>query len=51
LVRKSANRLGVESVRLSNTRIRPLFSATKTRPSDANWIAVGFRSPPSTTGS
>jgi hypothetical protein len=48
LVRRSANTVALESVRLSNTLIKPLFSATKTRPSLANSIAVGLVSPEKT---
>jgi hypothetical protein len=46
---RSAKTVGVVSVRLSKTLIRPLFSATKTRPSEANRMAVGFVSPLKTT--
>ena len=49
LVRRSAKVVGVVSLRLSKTLIRPLFSATKTRPSDANSTWVGFVSPLKTT--
>ena len=42
---------GVVSVRLSNTLIRPLFSATKTRPSGEKLNCVGFVKPPNTTSS
>ena len=37
--------VGVVSDRLSNTLMRPLFSATNTRPSLANLTAVGCVSP------
>ena len=41
-VRRSANTVGVVSERLSKTLISPLFSATKTRPSEAKRTTVGF---------
>src|SRR5215216_620655 len=50
-VRKSAHTVGVGSAMLSNTRIRPAFSATKTRPSGAQRIDVGFVKPDLTTES
>ena len=40
-VTRLANSVGVSSSRLSKTRIRPLFSATKTAPFGANAIALG----------
>ena len=42
------NTVGVGSARLSKTLIVPLFSATKTRPSAANRIAVGLTRPDQT---
>ena len=45
LVRRSAKTVGVVSVRLSNTLMMPLFSATKTRPSGAKCTEVGFVRP------
>ena len=50
-VLKSAQIVGVGSARLSNTLIRPAFSATKTRPSGAKLIAVGSVRPLQTTDS
>ena len=37
--------VGVGSSKLSKTLMRPLFSATKTRPSEANWTTVGWAKP------
>ena len=51
LVRRSAKIVGVGSVRSSKTLMRPLFSATNTRPSLANRTAVGCSSPAKTTDS
>jgi hypothetical protein len=51
LVRRSANVVGVVSVRLSNTFTSPAFSATKTRPSGENRTAVGALSPLKTVDS
>src|SRR5215216_1640146 len=48
LVRRSANVVGVVSAMLSNTLMRPLFSATKTRPSEAKRKVVGSVSPEKT---
>src|SRR5262245_5380130 len=45
LVRRSAKTVGLVSLRLSKTLIRPLFSPTNTRPSAANWTTVGSVSP------
>ena len=45
LALRSAKIVGVGSDRLSKTLIRPLFSATKTRPSDANSTDVGLVRP------
>src|SRR5439155_14770225 len=50
-VRRSAKIVGVGAVRLLNTLMRPLFAATKTRPSDANSIAVGSTRPEKTIDS
>ena len=44
-VRRSAKTVGVVSERLSKTLMSPLFSATNTRPSEANRITVGLVSP------
>ena len=44
-VRRSAYSVGVWSLTPLNTRIRPDFSATNTRPSGAKRIAVGLVSP------
>src|SRR5262245_45402591 len=49
LVRRSTYTDGVGSVRLSNTLIRPLCSATNTRPSGENCTAVGWLRPLKTT--
>jgi hypothetical protein len=49
LVRRSAKVVGVGSERLSKTLIKPLFSATKTRPSLENWTVVGSFRPLKTT--
>ncbi len=48
-MRRSAKTVGVVAERLLNTLMRPLFSATKTRPSDAKRTAVGLTSPLSAT--
>ena len=48
-VRRSAKTVGVVSERLSKTLISPLFSPTKIRPSEANWMTIGFTSPLNTT--
>ena len=48
-VLRSANTVGVGSVRLSKTLIRPLFSATKTRPSGEKRTTVGLVRPLKTT--
>ena len=48
---RSAKSVGVVSVRLSKTLIRPFFSATKIRPSGEKRRAVGFESPLNTTDS
>src|SRR5919202_4499297 len=45
LVRRSAKIVGVVSERLSKTLIKPLFSATKTRPSLENLTVVGWVRP------
>jgi hypothetical protein len=45
LVLRSAKTVGVVSLRLSKTLMRPFFSATKTRPSLAKRTAVGVLSP------
>src|SRR5215210_4755648 len=50
-VLRSAKVVGVGSESPSNTLIRPLFSATKTRPSSENSTFVGLERPPSTTSS
>ena len=50
-VRRSAKTVGVVSVRLSKTLMRPLFSATKTRPSGEKRTAVGWVSPLKTISS
>src|SRR5438093_2082205 len=42
---KSANTAGVVAVRLANTLMRPLFSATNTRPSEANLTTIGALRP------
>ena len=42
---RSAKTVAVGSERLSKTLIRPLFSATKTRPSGEKRTAVGFVNP------
>jgi hypothetical protein len=44
-VRRSANTSGDGSDKLSKTLISPRFSATKIRPSAANWTAVGLVRP------
>src|SRR6188472_4546726 len=48
-VRRSATTDGVVSERPSRTLMRPLFSATKIRPSGANWSTVGFTNPDQAT--
>ena len=50
-VLRSANVVGVASDRLSKTLIRPLFSAMKTRPSEAKRTTMGFVSPEKATDS
>ena len=50
-MRRSANTVGVVSVRLSKTLMRPLFSATNTRPSGEKRTAVGWVSPLKTISS
>jgi hypothetical protein len=50
-VLRSTATVGVWSARLSKTFTRPLFSATKTRPSGAKRIAVGFVRPENATSS
>jgi hypothetical protein len=47
--RRSAKIVGVVAVRLANTLITPLFSATKTRPSGEKRIEVGLSRPEKTT--
>ena len=49
--RRSAKTVGVVADTLAKTLMSPLFSATKTRPSAANWKAVGWTSPPKTSAS
>ena len=44
-MRRSANVVGVVSLRFVKTLTSPLFSATKTRPSAAKRIVDGFASP------
>ena len=51
LVRRSAKVVGVVSERLSKTLIRPLFSATKIRPSGENRKVMGLVSPLKTADS
>ncbi len=50
-MRRSANTVGVVLVRLGKTLMMPLFSATNTRPSRANFTAVGWESPVKTVDS
>ena len=50
-VRRSAKTSGCVSDSESNTLISPLFSATKTRPSEAKRTAVGLVSPENTVRS
>src|SRR4029453_1051961 len=51
LARRSAKTVGLGSDRLSKTLMMPLFSATNTRPSDANWTTIGLTSPLNTVDS